>query len=140
MSYALPAVPATNPLMGVRLEIMKAGEFMVASPAARLSGTSITASWQTFVIDPAGNHTVHGFDFTFNQTSGQTTWRHWIADPANIIRTGHLVEPTNWALNPASVRLQLMAGSQLYTEVVLTFSSASFFAVGDGRTYQMQVN
>lgn len=140
MVYALPAVAATNPLQGVRLEIMKAGEYLVASPVARISGTSITASWQTFIFDPAGNHTVNGFDFTFNQATGVTTWRHWLGTQTNVVRSGNVVEPTNWALNPASVRLQLRAGAQLYTEVVLNFQNASFFAVGDGRTYNLQEN
>ena len=140
MVYALPAVPATNPLMGIRLEIMKAGEYLVASPAARINGTTLTASWQTFVFDPAGNNTVNGFDFTFNQANGQTTWRHWIGSQTNIVRSGNVVEPTTWALNPATVRLQLMSGTQLYTEVVVNFRNASLFAVGDGRTYDLQVN
>ena len=147
MVYFLPSVQATSPLNEIEVGTMLAGEYMVASPNASISGNNITASWQTlintFVPDgsPSGgstSSTVNGFDFTFNASTNVTTWKNWNRTRTNVVGSGTVREPTSWLLNPTGTALQLAnSNGSIYTTINVNFLTKTFTAP-DGNSYELQ--
>lgn len=139
MVYALPSVAATSPFNEVHVGITMAGEYLTASPNAAVIGSNLTANWQTFIPGLNGSASVNGFDFTFNQATGLTTWRHWVGDRPNVVASGSVAEPASWPLNPATMTLALRhTNGSIFTNITVNFLTKSMFVNGDGRTYDLQ--
>ncbi|MCB1210706.1 MAG: hypothetical protein KDK97_15350 [Verrucomicrobiales bacterium] len=120
---------------------MRAGDYLVSSPnTVSAVGTSRTVSWQALEVQANGNLVVHGFDFTFNRTTGVTSFVHWIGDRPNVAGRGTVLEPSlaQWGVNAAQRTLTLRSSTgSVYTNFNVTFPNASGVAA-DGLTYTMQ--
>jgi cellulase/cellobiase CelA1 len=126
---------------------MLAGEYMVASPNATISGNNITASWQTLIntVVPDGSpsgvsvqSSVNGFDFTFNAATNVTTWKNWNGARTNVVASGTVREPTSWLLNPTGTALQLAnSNGSIYATINVNFLTKTFSAP-DGNNYELQ--
>jgi hypothetical protein len=120
---------------------IRAGSYLTSSPnTVSATNVSRTVSWQTVTVQANGNLQVNGFDFTFNSTTGVTTYVHWIGDRPNITSTGTVVEPSlaQWGLNRSVMPITLRANNgSNFTTLQVTLPAARALA-SDGNTYEMQ--
>jgi hypothetical protein len=125
----------------IPLGLMLGGEYLASSPnAVSVVGSSRTVSWQSVQVQANGTLVVHGFDFTFNSSTGVTTFKHWIGDRPNVVAEGTVVEPTaaQWGINLPAVNLPLRrSNGSNYTVLNVNLAGASMTAT-DGLVYEMQ--
>lgn len=125
----------------IPLRLMLGGQYLASSPnLVAVSGASRTVSWQAVEVQATGGVVIHGFDFTFNATTGATTFKHWIGDRSRLTGQGTLVEPTatQWGNNFPAVNLPLrLANGSPFATITVNLLNASLTA-SDGLTYDMQ--
>lgn len=136
--YFLGAVPATNPSNVIVVTTVLAGELLVDSPNVATNGTSVTASWQTLIVNPDASLSVNGFDFTHDTETGATIWTNWFGDRPNVVASGRVTEPASWPLNPTSTVLQLhRSNGDFYTDIAIDLLDKTLVA-DDGFSYELQ--
>lgn len=125
----------------IPLRLMSGGQYLVSSPnIVAATNTTRTVSWQGLQVQANGSLVVHGFDFTFNLSTGTTSFKHWIGDRPNVAAQGSVVEPTaaQWGLNFPAVNLPLrLTNGSNYTVLTVNLLNASMVAT-DGLTYEIQ--
>lgn len=116
---------------------LTAREMLRSTPTFRLNGNLMTSTWMGFNVLTGF---FDGYDFISDTNTGAMTFRKWQGDPANVIATGSVSEPSSWnnLVNQIAVPLRNPNGS-VHANIAITLTNPGFlpsFITGDGLTYE----
>ncbi|GAA5146011.1 hypothetical protein GCM10023213_38450 [Prosthecobacter algae] len=123
--------------IAVTAERLTAREMLRSTPSFTLNGNLMTSRWMGFNVLTGF---FDGYDFISDTTTGAMSFRKWQGDPANIIASGPVNEPSSWANLVSQIAVPLRnQNNSLHANMAITLTNPGFlpsFITGDGLTYE----
>lgn len=123
--------------ISVTAERLTAREMLRSTPSFTLNGNLMTSRWMGFNVLTGF---FDGYDFISDTNTGAMSFRKWQGDPANIIATGPVNEPSSWANLVSQIAVPLRnQNNTLHANMAITLTNPGFlpsFITGDGLTYE----
>lgn len=116
---------------------LTAREMLRSTPSFTLNGNLMTSRWMGLNVLTGF---FDGYDFISDITTGAMSFRKWQGDPATVIATGTVIEPTSWPNLTREIAVTLRnPNNTVHANIVITLTNPGFlptFITGDGLTYE----